>query len=320
MKEKTFQQVGWRGIELEVPKEWNFVAESGRPRLGHMIFASASAKFEIKWKKAEKTVNSERLAGKLLEKMQSAYKGLRALEKGHMNIFGHEGTYVFFRHKIEGYMVSWCCDRTQRVFTALYVYKSGEREEAKRNFERIFGSFKCHTLDDWHSWIFFDFSFRTPASYQLRAKKVLIGYASLELNEQERHLSYSQRNGVNIQYWNIANVNFRDTYNDPKKWFEKNHAKRFRKQYRGVKIGDFQRSTVNGHEAEALRSTQKSGTLDKAAVKNDTYVWYCSNTNRIYVLTLSMALNERWFNKTEKEARLTETFDKILASVSCHQA
>ena len=73
-----FQKIGWRGIELLIPEEWEFKSESRRLSQGDIVFSSTNIKFELKWKNKKNPIMLEEFVKNLEAKMKKSYEELRS--------------------------------------------------------------------------------------------------------------------------------------------------------------------------------------------------------------------------------------------------
>jgi hypothetical protein len=317
----VFKPFGWQGIGLEVPEDWIFSVESGGQQQGFVRLVSNSSSFELKWEKMEKKkkFSIESVMDNLIKKLQKADKNLKLLNKSSSKVFGHKAFYFHFESKYKGYGSAWYCEKGEKVFLGLFSFKP-ECKEARLTFNRCLTSLKCHVKNEWNTWALLGFSFRVPSKFELKERKFLVGHTTLVLSKEESHPFCTEKREALFQYWSPANVKFEGTYNDPKKWFEEFYEKELKKRYEGkIEKGKYKSLKINGHPAKTLRSTMKMGLVGQAISKNSTHMWYCPETNRIYALTLSKGLRKMRFIPSKKyEAIPVETFNKILASVSCH--
>jgi len=314
-----FKPLGWQGFELQVPEDWSVIVESGSQRQGFVRLASTSSSFEFKWEKMEKKkeFSIESVVNNLIEKLQKSDKNLKLLRKGSSEVFSHNALYFHFESEYNGYGTAWYCDKGEKLFLGIFTFKP-EYKQARLTFNRCLGSLKCHTLDDWNTWALFGFSFKTPSKFELMDRKFLVGHTTLVLSREELHPFCKEKAEAFFQYWSPANVKFEETYNDLEKWFEEFYEKELGKRYKVKKEG-FRSLKINGHPAKTLTSTTKRGLVSQTVSKNSTHMWYCPETNRIYALTLSKSLRKTRIIPSKKyEAIPVETFDKILASLSCH--
>jgi len=316
-----FGSIGWQGLELQVPEDWNFSVESGSRQQGFMKLASSLSSFELKWAKMEKKkkFSLESIVDKLIQKLQKSDKNLKLLKRGSSEVSGHNALYFHFESEYKGYGTAWYCEKDEKVFLGLFTFKP-EYKEPRLTFNRCLGSLKCHIQDDWNTWTLFGFSFKAPSKFDLKERKFLVGHTTMALYKEGPHPFCVEKIEAIFQYWSPANVKFEDAYNDPKKWFEQFYEKELKKRYKGkMEKGRFQSLIIKDHPAKNLASTIRRGLWNQTITKNNTYIWYCPNTNRIYALTLSKGLSKMRIIPSKKyEALPTETFNKILASISCH--
>lgn len=327
------RSIGWQGVEFQLPEDWNFVEESGGRRNGSMGFVSTYATFELKWEEIKKKgdLSVESVADNLVKKLDKSIKNLKALKKGSTKVFGHNAVYLHLETDLKGYGITWYCEDLEKMFIGLFIFKPAELEKAKLIFNHLLGSIKCHSVDGWERWSVLGFSFKTPSNFKVARvplEKALLGRNSLFLHAEEQHPFSVERTEVYFDYWSAANVIFEEVYSDPKRWFKEHFEEQFRKRYRGkMRKGRFQKSTIKGHTAKVLKSTVKRGSLEQTVTRNNTYMWYCPNTNRIYALTLSkiqrkqqilLRLFKRFVSAKKQGASSARIFDEILGSVSCH--
>jgi hypothetical protein len=315
------KSIGWQGLELQVPEDWNFSVESGRQRQGFVRLSSSSSSFELKWEKMEKKkeFSLESVVDKFIEKLRKTDKKVKLLKKGSEEVFGHNALYFHFESEYKGYGTVWYCEEEEKVFLGLFSFKP-EYKEARLTFKRCLDSIKCHTLDDWSTWALFRFSFKTPSKFELIKRRFLVGHTTLALCEEKAHPFCTERSEVFFQYWSPANVKFEETYNDMEKWFENFYESELKKRY-NVKVKDerLRNTKINGHRAKILKTIIKGGLIGRNIIRNGTYMWYCPETNRVYALTLSKGVHKTLFVPSKKyEAVPTRMFGKILTSFSCH--
>ncbi len=316
--------IGWQGVELQVPVDWNLVVESGGRDEGFMGFTSPSSKFELKWGKAKKkkafSINT--VVEKFVKKLQKADKKFKILNEGDTKVFDHKALYFHYQMGHEGYGITWNCDQEEKVFIGLFTFKPDEHKKSKTILENLLSSLKCHPSNNWNTWALFNFSFKTPSDFKVENRKFLLGFVTLVLSKIEYHALCSEKTEVVFQYWSPANVKFKGEYKDLESWFEQHYARDFKKRYKGkMHIGEFQNLRINRHKAKTFTSTTKKGPLlSQILGKNNTYLWYCSRSNRIYALTLSKAVSKeiKFVSKKKYEIFPSKLFEEILGSVRCH--
>jgi len=316
--------IGWQGIELQVPVDWDFVVESGGRDEGLMGFTSPSSKFELKWEKPKKkkVFSIDTVAENFVNKLQKVDKEFKILNEGDTKIFNHKAIYFHYQTGHEGYGMTWYCDQEEKFFVSLFAFKPDEHEKSKIILENLLSSIKCHPSNNWNTWALFDFSFKTPLDLKVENRKFMLGFITLVLSKIEAHPLCSEKTEVVLQYWSPANVKFKGEYKDLERWFEKHYSRDFKKRYKGkMRIGEFQDLRINGHKAKTFTSTTKQGLLlSQILGKNNTYLWYCSKFNRIYVLSLSKSVSKeiKFVSKKKYETFPSEVFEEILNSIRCH--
>ncbi len=325
MKKKAdlkFKPIGWQGIKLRVPEDWNFVVESGDKEAGYMGLNSSYSRFELKWEKMKKkkTFSIDTIIDNLIKKMKKSNKTLELLSRRNMKVFGHNAIFFKFKTIEKGYGITWYCDDKEKVFVGLFSFKSSESEKAKAAFDGLVDSVKCHGRGKQDQWAVFGFSLKVPSELKLTERKFLVGLGTLSFYNEKMRPFRTEKYDLVFQYWSPATLKFKDTYDDPKKWFEEVYEKTLKERFKGkLKKKRFQSFRIMDHAAKTLTSTVKRGFMSQVIMKNKTCIWYCPETNRIYAVTLSKALSKMRFLPTKKyETEPKEMFNKILASISCH--
>jgi len=325
MKKKVglkLKLIGWQGIKLRVPEDWSFVVEAGEKEAGYTGFNSSYSKFEFKWEKMKKkkVFSIDAIIDNLIKKMKKSNELFEVLSRRDAKVFGHNAIYFQFKTAVKGYGIAWYCDDEEKVFVGLFNFKPSEHKKAKAVFDALVDSVRCHGRGKRDQWAVFGFSLKVPADFGLKERKFLVGFVALSFYAEKRHPFCTEKYDLVFQYWSPATLKFRDSYDDPEKWFEEVYEKTLKKRFKGkLKKERFRGFRIMGHAAKTLTSTVKRGFTSQVIMKNKTCIWYCPKTNRIYAVTLSKALSKLRFLPTKKyEAEPEEMFNKILASISCH--
>ncbi len=325
MKKKIglrLKPIGWQGIRLRVPTDWNFIVEAGGKEAGYVGFNSSYSKFELKWEKMKKkkAFSIDAIIDNLIKKMRKANKVFELLGRRNAKVFGHNAVYFQFKTALKGYGIAWYCDDAEKVFVGFFSFKPSEREKAKVIFDGVVRSVRCHSRGKRDQWAVFGFSLKVPSDFELKKRKFLVGFLTLSFYTEKRHPFCTEKYDLIFQYWSPATLKFKDFYDDPKRWFKEVYEKTLKERCKGkLKKGRFRSFKIMGHAAKTLTSTVKRGLASQVITKNKTCMWYCHETNRIYAVTLSKVLSKPRVLPTKKyEDEPKEMFNKILASISCH--
>jgi hypothetical protein len=119
----------------------------------------------------------------------------------------------------------------------------------------------------------------------------------------------------------MANLLFKDTYQDPGKWFEKNFVKEFRKtlRKRRVRFATIGERDLSGHKAVIKRAKTTYGLYTRMTDLCSIACWYCQEMNRMYfVAVYSRVARPAFLKRVLKEEEHNELFDGILESFRCH--
>jgi len=321
-----FQLIGWQGLEIQMPEDWRLTFDIGDSLKGFIRFASQSSNLEIKWETLKKRADFsiDAVSKNLINKIEKSVKkkNFKLLKRQSASVSDHKGVYFHYRTEQECYGLTWYCDKAEKLFILLHVFKPKEYRETKPIFEYIVNSLKCHSLDEQALWSIHNFSLKTPSSFRLGKRKILLGHINLSLLAEKPRPFRVEKAEIFFQCWSLANVKFEDAYNDPEKWFKKYYEKEFRKKFgKKMKTDEFQSTTIREHAAKTFTCTIKSfGLITSHTVTNiHNTIWYCPESNRMYMLTFSIAMNKLRFTAMKKTELLPpEKINDIINSVSCH--
>lgn len=237
--------------------------------------------------------------------------------KGTTPIHQHQAFFVHFKTDIEGYAFFWYCNESSRLLVGQFTFKLAD-QYSKSVMRKTLRSLKCHGLDQ-NVWSVLGFSFKTPNSFRLIERKMIVGRTLLSFQEEERHPAAVQKTEILFEYFSMANVQFETTYTKPKKWIDEYYLDELKKRYRGLKLKASRGRRIQGHRATVKKGSASSGlTLRKKAL----FIvasWHCPDMNRMYSVTVSKQVFRPIFLRRQvNEEDLKESFNNFFSSVSCH--
>jgi len=238
--------------------------------------------------------------------------------KGTTSIHKHQAYFVHFKTDIEGYAFFWYCNESSRLLVGQFTYSRTDRQ-AKSVMKKILKSLRCHGLDQ-NVWALLGFFFKTPKSFKLMNRKMIVGRTSLSLMEEEKQSKFTdQKTAIFFEYFSMANVRFEATYMKPKKWIDEYYLGELKKRYRGLQLEASRSRRVSGHRAAVKKGSASSGlTLRKKAL----FIvasWHCPDMNRMYSVTVSKQIvRPIFFQRKIDEEDLKKLFKDFFLSISCH--
>jgi hypothetical protein len=320
MSEKSgSKQFGWQGFVLEIPQGCRFMAESGNIKSGYMRFDAGKLQFEIKWDPlSEKSkIESSDIAETLVQKIgKKLKKEPLKHKKASTQVYGHEATSVHFRTDKENQVVVWPCQESNRIAVAQFVFQDASPQQRKVA-QSILESVKCHGFEE-HLWSVLGFSITTPKSFQLKERRLMVGRSTLNIVEEKATLYRHQKTELIFECFSLANIQFKETYVDPRQWIEKYYANELKQRFKRMKL---QRcSSHHFHNHSMARCTVKacSHMMGQRNVLLSVAAWYCENSARIYSLTLTASVKKIPFTKGVSSEELMKLHKRILSTVVCH--
>ena len=288
-------------------------------RSGSLRFEGDSSQFELKWEplQEKRFQPLPELADNFVQRLKKSEETLTC-RKGTTPIHQHQAFFVRFKTDIEGYAFFWHCNESSRLLVGQFTQKQVERD-SKSVVKRILRSLRCHDSDQ-NAWSVLGFSFKTPKSFRLMNRKMIVGRTSLSFLEEERHLSMTRRVELLFEYFSMANVQFETTYTKPKKWIDEYYFDELKKQYRGLKLETSKSKRIQGHRVAIKKGSASSGLTLRRKALSIVASWYCPNMNRMYSVTISkQILRPIFLGCTLTEEDLNKIFNDFFSSISCHE-
>lgn len=181
--------IGWQGVTITVPEQWNFVQFGGDHMAGHFSLTDDDGpRLELRWETPERAVDLEksvadfvkRIGGDLKKKKHSFEEvpNLQLLakakkRKAQLASFGWKSDGATLG---QGYGVAWQCEKCRRVVVAQTIGRGGERPGKLQNLaSEVFGSMECHGSGGWETWSVFGLRVEIPEEFRLDKARLLTG-------------------------------------------------------------------------------------------------------------------------------------------------
>jgi hypothetical protein len=324
-----FTEFAWNGFRFEAPEEARFTRYGGDTKKGSFILESEDYLIEAKWDPIPKRRASLSVVGtSLIEEMGVEYgkkrrrlskRTITVLEKHDTHVFSHDALYMVAKVQVEERFYIWYCDESNRVVIVRFLFKTFD-ESSKKIVKQLLESLECHRKD-FNVWSLLNVRFETPMDFLLTDSRIAVGGARFVLSGRKLTSFTEKTSTIVVEYYSMANVVFEDTYNDLDVWFRKNHEKDIYKQFkkRRIRFRSIEPRKLMKHDLIMKEATGKSGTSWRSTTHFTNASWYCSESNRIYSITLASSISKPLFLKRQiNETEYTELMGNLLSSFKCH--
>lgn len=306
--------IGWRGVTVRVPDEWNPVAVSGEGEGGYLRVADPEGTtLEVKWEEPKGAVNLHQALERYLKKLRRTVrkaKGGGELQVKHRprqlaGVRPREQTSLPYSWHVDGpdakraSGVIWHCAECRRMVIAEVMGQSQEQISAA---PAILKSITDHGREGWSTWGMYGLVVDVPETYRISGHQLMSGYLKFAFKRRSSTLQ--------VERWGLANIVLKDV--SLRDWYEGRERQRLsRYRYSVEETSQRGHPVLNlvGRErllpaaAEAARCLSA---LSLPSLHFRAFVWQCPETNRI----LSVSGQER------KPADVTgEVFQRLC----CHQ-
>ena len=181
--------IGWQGVTITVPDQWNFVQFGGDHAAGHFTLTDDDGpRLELRWETPERAVDLDksvadfikRIGGDLKKKKHSfdEVPNLQLLSpakkrKAQLASFGWKSDGAILG---QGYGIAWQCEKCGRVVVAQTIGRGSERPGKLQNLaSEVFTSMECHGSGGWETWSVFGLRVEIPEEFRLNKSRLLTG-------------------------------------------------------------------------------------------------------------------------------------------------
>ena len=323
--------LGWQGVTLHVPVEWNPGKVFGDRARGDLrIDDPDGARLEIKWETSKTAVNVEKTVENFLSSLAkiakrekrpfTALDGLHLVskhKKGKNGVVSFGWTSDTTGAASSGYGVAWECQACKRVVVAHLL---GQNHEAPRRVERvageILGSLDCDGHGGWDSWAAFELALEIPDEFPLARSQMLVSKLDWEW-VRPRPVGMAgwgrQAERLRIQRFPVANVLLEGK--TLSEWADHNIA--FKNKSLTLRRADDETVPVNGHDALVYYGHARDPRnrlitlffdlfLRRKTAPTRVLVWVCETSNRVFAF------------ESEVGAANEHVPGDVLDSLACH--
>ncbi|MEM5872218.1 MAG: hypothetical protein QW051_05085 [Candidatus Aenigmatarchaeota archaeon] len=311
-----------------MPEDARFTRFAGDAKGGSFVFESDEYLIEGKWEPIPKRRQSiSVIATTLIEKMGEQYKkrgrvssrSIKVLEKKDARVFTHDALFMVVKEQVDERFYLWYCDESNRIMIMRFIFKVFD-ETSKKIIRKIIESLICHKEGP-NVWSLLNFRFEAPKDFYLTEAKIAVGRAHFVL-AAKKISSFSERTSTLIvDYYSLANVVYKDTYNNIDEWFKKNYEKDLFRQMkkRKIKFIPEEPRKLLTHDLVIKKGISKSGFSWRSTTLYTNLSWYCQESNRIYTVTMTSSLSKPFFLKRKtSEIEHTRHLESLLSSFKCH--
>ena len=304
--------LGWGGITLELPEDWELSGLSGDDKSGYLRLEDAEMpRLELKWSESkQKKPDLQRVLDDYFKLVRKNYKRKNTNLHIQRNVnlikdeeFFKDREVVFFNWKGEfrASGVIFHCQACKRI--TIVQVMGHLKENIKETTSRILSSVQDHPVGHATLWSAYQLNAEVPRRYRLDKHKLLSGYLLFSFVDGSRKVS--------IERYGVADVTLKEQ--DLEEWFRGRYAKAIRGYGFSIESsnGDAEeRLTLIGEETRLIDRVPFGPALviDKI-MRRKTFavnLWHCHHSNRIYVVQ-AIAKHDA-----------ARTAEEIAASIQCH--
>lgn len=306
--------IGWQGMTLSVPTEWNPGKVAGNRERGDLrVDDPDGARLEIRWETSKNEVNIEKTVDNFIATLaKNAKKEKRPFEsRGDLNLVSRhkkgKNRLVSFGWTSDtgsavpcGYGVAWSCEACKRTVVAHLL---GQNHESPRRVERvaqeILQSLDCDGHGGWDTWAAFELQLDVPEEFPIARSQMLVSKLDLEWIRPKPIGMYGwgrRAERIRVQRFPVANVLLEGKPLD--EWADWNIA--FKNKALSLSRLADEKVEVNGHEALVYHGPVRDPRarlsvlffdliLRRKTPQTRVLVWQCEQSNRIFAFESEMS-------------------------------
>ncbi len=287
-QQQGWHLVGWDGITVRVPADWNIGAISHEQEGGYLrLDDEERPRLEIKWSSPDGFVDLEETVDKYLKQIQHSRK------RGQPEIEIDRETKVISRRKAgkdsletfawsaeqNAYGAAWLCKRCGRVVIT-QVIGSADDQNLPELAQKVIATVTDHPSGEWTTWAVYDFVAEIPQDFKPDKQKMMAGLIQLSfVRDTEK---------ITVARWGMANVALRHQTLD--EWAQQEVGKALRRydpQSEPIEYRQHPALALTGKQLLPWQGVQRLFrhlTNQPFADQLRGYVWHCEPENKIYVI------------------------------------
>ena len=282
--------LGWNGITVELPEDWELSGLSGDDKSGYLRLEDADIpRLELKWSESkQKKPDLQRVLDDYFKLVRKNYKRRDTNLHIQRNVnlikdpqFFEDREVAFFNWKgdFRASGVIFHCQICKRITIAQVM--GHLKENIKETTHRILSSVQDHPVGQSTLWSAYQLNAEVPRRYRLDKHKLLSGYLLFSFVDGSRKVS--------IERYGVADVTLKEQ--DLEEWFRARYAK-------AIRGYGFSIESSNGDADEQLKLIgEETRIIDRVplapaliidkVMRRKTFavnLWRCHHSNRIYVV------------------------------------
>ena len=188
MKYKT---LGWQHILIRVPDDWHMIfgkkhGRKSKKGTGYFGFRDSKAKkLELSWAKiSKKPPKIKKVIDDYLKSLKKSNKKIKIKTEKTKKINEHEATSVYWEleKEIQGYLIVWICNKTERLILCTSQFPTSEKSTEKPLIMEIMSHINCHPESVFTIWSAPNLQIHAPfLKVNLIRKDFLIGLTFVHL-------------------------------------------------------------------------------------------------------------------------------------------
>jgi hypothetical protein len=325
------QLLGWQGLTVTLPADWNPRAFSGDHAKGNLRVADDDGlRLEVLWEQPRGTADVQRSVTRFMEQLEKDAKKkqqkfqlveeprvVNAERKGKLQLtnfgwLGERGDPV----ANQGWGVAWECPDCGRITVAHVLGRGQEkRDKVQQLAAEVLTSLECHGSGGWETWSVFDLQLEIPEIFHLATAKLLISRLEFEWVKPRPSglFGWTKRpERITLLRVPVANVVLENETLE--EWAQRSVTRPHKRYCFGAPAA----TTVHGHPAVLQRGRLRNlrnflwlwlldRLLRRRTLPVEMRAWQCEESNKLYALGSDItSLNEH----------VTED---VLESLQCHK-
>jgi hypothetical protein len=278
-------RVGWQGLTMLLPDDWNIGAIGGDKAQGYLRFDDADMpRLEIKWADAGTgAVDLSKIVEKYLRDIQKGRKNktevtrdLKLVSKRKLK--GKKAPQFFsWKSDTQGFGAAWYCPDCHRTVIVQIMGQLGE--PIQELAELVLIEIDDHAKPgEWILWSAYGFDFYSPPEWNLASQKLMAGLIEIGLAKDTEAL--------HVARWGMANVILRRASLED--WGRKELSKRVKKFDATFSEGQFRGHDAIVIEGRTMLPQEKVKSFVEHVRGKDypdrvrAVLWHCPESNKLF--------------------------------------
>jgi hypothetical protein len=305
--EPGWSTIGWQGVCVRVPEDFNPVAVSAEGEGGYLRIAGSDTRsVEIKWEETKGVVSVpealERYFKRLRRTARKSRHEIRIKTRPRQlsGVRPQKQAPIAYSWEADRRALGaiWHCGECRRLVIAEVI---GQPQDDLSLAQPVLKSIEEHGRDGWNTWGMYGLVARVPAEFRIEGQQLMSGYLKFAFRRKAVALR--------VERWGLANVVLKGT--SVQDWFlarEGSHLGRYRYAREDIEWRGHLVMRLVGRERllpGAARAVQALAALARPALEFRGYVWECPESNKIFALT-------------GQETRKADVTRQVFERMACH--